>query len=145
MTNPVNLTCANCNITNRVPAQRIADAPKCGKCGKPVLTGKPMSLTSGNVAALLNNNSVPVLVDCWANWCGPCKSFAPVFEQAAQKLEPRLRFAKLDTEAEPQLASRWVIQSIPTLILFRNGKESARLSGALSFTQLEQWLQQQGV
>ena len=145
MTNPVNLSCASCNTANRVPGDRLGDNPKCGKCGRPVLLGAPLNLNSSNVAALLNRNSVPVLVDCWASWCGPCRSFAPVFEQAARELEPRLRFAKLDTEADQQLAGRWGIRSIPTLILFQNGKETARLSGALSFIQLQQWLQQQGV
>lgn len=141
----VNLTCANCNTTNRIPAQRLGDHPVCGKCRKPVLQGKPLTLTSGNVSAVLGKNSVPVLVDCWAAWCGPCKGFAPVFEQTARELEPHLRFAKLDTDAEQQIAGRWGIRSIPTTILFRDGKEAARQAGAMSGAQLQQWLQQQGV
>jgi thioredoxin 2 len=93
----------------------------------------------------LDGNSVPVLVDCWAPWCAPCKSFAPIFEQAAQQLEPRLRLAKLNTEAEPQFGELWQIRSIPTLILFKEGLESARMSGALPLNQLKKWLLEQGV
>lgn len=139
------LTCAACNTTNRVPTERLGDDPKCGKCKAPILQGHPIELNTGNVAAVLGGNSVPVLVDCWAPWCGPCRSFAPIFEQAAQQLEPRLRFAKLNTEAEQQLGGEWGIQSIPTLILFRDGQEEARMSGALPLGQLKQWLLQQGV
>jgi thioredoxin 2 len=139
------LTCAACNATNRVPTKRLGDKPKCGKCKEQILQAHPIELTEGNVSAVLNGNSVPVLVDCWAPWCGPCRSFAPVFEQATQQLEPRLRFAKLNTEAEQQLGGAWGIQSIPTLILFRNGEELARMSGALPLGQLKQWLLQQGV
>lgn len=139
------LTCASCGTINRVPRERLGEHPRCGKCRSPVLQGEPLEMTADNAATLLGSNSVPVLVDCWAAWCGPCRGFAPVFEQAAREMEPRLRFAKLDTDGEQQLARQWGIRSIPTLILFRDGREAARLSGAMSLGQLQQWLQQQGI
>lgn len=139
------LTCASCHTANRVPTDRLGDHPKCGKCKAQILQGLPIDMTSANVGNLLNGNSVPVLVDCWAPWCGPCRSFAPIFAQAAQQLEPRLRFVKLNTEDEQQLAGSWGIQSIPTLILFRDGIEQARVSGAMPLGQLKQWLLQNGV
>lgn len=139
------LTCPDCQATNRVPTERLADGPKCGKCKARLFQGKPLELNERNVDGVLDNTGVPLLVDCWAPWCGPCRSFAPVFEAAAQQLEPRLRFAKLNTEQEQELAGLWGIQSIPTLILFRDGREAARMSGALPLTQLKAWLLQQGV
>lgn len=140
-----NLTCPNCNSVVRVPTERLGDKPKCGRCKTPLFQGKPLELTYSNVDTVLLNTGIPLLVDCWAPWCGPCRSFAPVFEMAASQLEPRLRFAKLNTEAEQNLGALWGIQSIPTLILFRDGREAARMSGALPLNQLKQWLLQQGV
>ncbi|MDR0781797.1 MAG: thioredoxin TrxC [Pseudomonadales bacterium] len=143
--NLVTLTCPSCDTTNRVPAERLGEAPRCGRCKESLFTGKPLTLTAGNVDRVLQNTGVPLLVDCWAPWCAPCRSFAPIFEQAAHELEPRLRFAKLDTEAEQQHATLWSIRSIPTLILFKDGHEAARLSGALPLVQLKKWLLEQGV
>ncbi|GAA3930969.1 thioredoxin TrxC [Litoribacillus peritrichatus] len=139
------VTCPKCNASNRIPTDRLADKPNCGKCKKALFTGKPMELTAANVVATIAHNEIPVLVDCWAPWCGPCKSFGPIFEKAAKELEPNVRLAKLNTEANQQVASRWQIRSIPTLILFKGGKEVARMSGAMSLPQLKQWLKQQGV
>lgn len=139
------VTCPSCNTTNRIPTERLGDKPKCGKCKEPLFQGKPLELDSGNVTAVIGNSDLPVLVDCWAPWCGPCRGFAPIFEQAARELEPRLRFAKLNTEDEQELGGLWSIRSIPTLILFREGREAARVSGALPLVQLKKWLLEQGV
>ncbi|MBB3167492.1 thioredoxin TrxC [Simiduia aestuariiviva] len=140
-----NVTCPKCNATNRIPTDRLKDGPKCGKCKAALFIGKPINLSAANVAAVLNHNEIPVLVDCWADWCGPCKQFAPTFEQAARDLEPKLRLAKLDTERNQQIAGRWQIRSIPTLILFKKGKEVSRLAGAVPLQQLKKWLAEQGV
>ncbi|MCL4144536.1 UNVERIFIED_CONTAM: hypothetical protein GTU68_052862 [Idotea baltica] len=135
-----NISCPKCHSTNRLPKERLSDNPKCGKCKSSLFQGKPVELTAANVASTLNHNEIPVLVDCWAPWCGPCRNFAPIFEQAAAELEPNLRLAKLNTEDQQSVAGRWRISSIPTLILFKGGKEVARQSGAMSLTQMKQWL-----
>lgn len=139
------INCPHCFTSNRVPDERLSDKPQCGKCKKMLFVGKPLELNPGNVGATLEKNDIPVLVDCWAPWCGPCKQFAPTFEQAAGQFEPNLRLAKLNTEAVPSIAQRWNIRSIPTLILFKGGKEIQRASGAMSLPQLKQWLAQAGV
>ena len=139
-----NISCPKCASTNRVPTDRLSDGPKCAKCKTTLFQGKPIDLTSANVATVLNHNEIPVLVDCWAPWCGPCRSFAPTFEKAAQEFEPKIRLAKLNTEDQAQVAGRWQIRSIPTLILFKAGKETARVSGAMTLSQLKQWLAENG-
>jgi thioredoxin 2 len=143
--NPIQISCPNCNAINRVHSERLGDKPQCGKCKKLLFFGKPIELHPGNVNSVLDKNDIPVLVDCWAPWCGPCKSFAPIFEQAATLLEPKLRLAKLNTEAVPSIAQRWAIRSIPTLMLFKQGKEVKRISGAMSLPQLQQWLRSAGI
>ena len=142
---PLNLSCPQCHVTNRVPAERLGDGPKCGKCKQPLFSGEVQTLSSANVSSVLHSNDIPVLVDCWATWCGPCQQFAPIFEQAARSFEPNIRLAKLNTEAEQGIAAQWQIRSIPTLILFKQGKEVARMSGAMPLPQLKQCLQQQGI
>ena len=136
----INISCPNCSVTNRIPENRLRDAPVCGKCKKPLFNNEVMELTPANVAVTLNHNQIPVLVDCWAPWCGPCRNFAPIFEQAAKQFEPNLRLAKLNTEEHQRVAGRWNIRSIPTLLLFEGGKEVDRVSGALSMQQLQAWL-----
>jgi thioredoxin 2 len=136
--------CPHCRTTNRVPSTRLGDSPNCGRCKRPLFTGHPVELDDQNLASLLEHSDIPLLVDCWAEWCAPCRVFAPVFAQAARELEPKLRLAKLDTEAHPGIAAQWNLRSIPTLILFRAGKEADRVSGAMSMPQLRHWLQQSG-
>ena len=118
-----NIVCPHCFVTNKIPDERNPVSANCGKCGDLLFTGKPISVNSEQFKKMVGYNSLPVVVDFWAAWCGPCKSFAPIFEQASQQLEPKLRFLKLDTEACSDIASLYRIQSIPTLIEYRNGKE----------------------
>jgi thioredoxin 2 len=139
----LNISCPHCLVTNRIPEERIEDNANCGKCKHLLFDGSAMTLSAENVSKVLGNTDIPVLVDCWASWCGPCKGFAPIFEQATKEIEPHVRFAKFNTEQNEQLALQWNIRSIPTLLLFKNGKEHARVSGALPLNQLKQWLEQQ--
>jgi thioredoxin 2 len=125
---------------NRVPEDRLGQHPVCGRCKQPLFDGKPMALTAGNFDAVAGRGDLPVVIDFWAPWCGPCLSFAPVFAEAAASLEPQLRLAKVDTEAQPALAQRFNIRSIPTLLVLRNGQEIARQAGALNGMQLRQFL-----
>lgn len=136
------LVCPHCLAVNRVPEARLADRPKCGKCGEPILTGEPVALTAGSFAKFTGRNDLPVVVDFWADWCGPCKMMAPVFAAAARAHAGRVLFAKVDTEAEGAIAQQFGIRSIPTLIVFEHGREKARMSGALDRGALDRWLAQ---
>lgn len=137
---PVHLACAACGALNRVPRERLAHAPNCGKCKRPLFGGHPVELRSGNFDRVVGSTDIPVVVDFWAAWCAPCKMMAPHFERVASVLEPRIRFAKLDTEAANDIAARYNIRSIPTVIVFRNGQEIDRKSGAMDARTLEGWL-----
>jgi thioredoxin 2 len=132
--------CASCSTANRVPAQRLGDDPKCGKCGAPLLDGKPVALDEARFDSFIGRNELPVLVDFWADWCGPCHAMAPAFERAAGELKTRVRFAKLNTEDAQPVAARFGIRSIPTLILFRGGREVARVSGAMDARSIASWV-----
>ncbi len=134
------LVCPHCGAVNRVPAERLGEAPKCGRCGHPVLGSQPVELGAANFDRFISRNELPVLVDFWAPWCGPCQQFAPVFSRLAGAWATRVRFAKVNTEAEQALAARYGIRSIPTLAVFKGGREIDRVSGALPAQQLEDWL-----
>ena len=144
MSAPALIPCPACNGLNRIPSERLGDAPRCGRCKSPVLPAAPITLNQASFAAQLKGD-LPLLVDAWADWCGPCKAFAPTFAQAAAQLQGRCRLGKLDSEANPQLSAQLGIRSFPSLILFRGGVEVARQSGALPLPQLLAWLRSQGI
>jgi thioredoxin 2 len=142
MSDALHLTCPHCGTTNRVPGERLDESPKCGKCKQPLFTGHPVELDAQSFDRHVAGD-LPVVVDFWAPWCGPCRTMAPHFERAAGELEPHVRLAKLNTEAEQGIAARFGIRSIPTTIAFRNGKEIARQSGAMDSATLVRWIRSQ--
>src|SRR3954469_10763868 len=131
MPEPVQVVCPHCDTINRLPADRLADAPRCGKCRTALFEGRPASLSETRFRRHLGASGIPLLVDFWASWCGPCRTMAPQFEAAARELEPHMRCVKVSTEEAERLASEYRIASIPTLALFAGGSEIARQSGAI--------------
>lgn len=136
----VQVACARCLTPNRVPAARLGEDPKCGKCGAALLDGHPVALDEASFDAFVARTELPVLVDYWAPWCGPCRAMAPQFEKAAGELRQNVRFAKVNTEDAQGIAARAGIRAIPTMVLYRGGKELARTSGAMDAATLRRWL-----
>lgn len=143
MPEPVHIVCPHCDAVNRVGHERLSDQPVCGKCSRELFMAKPLDVSSARFSKHVERNDIPVLVDFWAAWCGPCKMMAPAFHQAAQRLEPAFRLLKVDTENVQDVAARFNIRSIPTLALFRNGREVARQPGAMDVSSIVNWAQAQ--
>jgi thioredoxin 2 len=135
------IACPTDGSLNRVPRDRLGEKPKCGRCHNPLFQGRTVELTSANFAKHAEKSDLPLVIDFWAEWCGPCRTMSPNFEAAAPRLEPRVRLAKLDTEAEPAIAARYGIQGIPSMILIRRGREVARVSGAMPTAAIVQWIE----
>ena len=142
MSERVHIVCGHCDAIVGVPSERITQQPRCPSCHQALFTGHPIELQQHNFDRHVTRGGVPLVVDFWAPWCGPCRAMAPHFEQVAQRLEPQLRFAKLNSDSAPEVSTRFSIRSIPTLIVFRGGEEIARQSGAMDAMNLQRWLHQ---
>jgi len=137
------LVCPHCQAVNRIPENKLDRQPNCGKCKAPLFVGQPVELTDQSFAKHLRRNDIPLVVDFWAPWCGPCKMMGPHFKNATAQMEPKIRFAKLNTEIAQKTAAQFGIRSIPTVAIFRNGREVARQAGAMDARTLTNWIQSQ--
>jgi thioredoxin 2 len=142
MSDSVIVACPSCNTLNRAPREKLASGAggKCGKCGSPLFQGHPLALDAQSFETHASKSELPLLIDFWAPWCGPCRAMAPQFERAASRLEPRVRLAKVNTDEQQELARRFEIRGIPTMILFHHGREVARQSGAMDSHRIESWV-----
>lgn len=143
MTDKIRLVCSACETINQFPISRLDETPMCAQCKQSLFTGKPIETNAEGVIKHINNSGIPVLIDFWAPWCGPCISFAPIYNEFAERVGNQLRLLKVDTQAHQQAAVDFNIRSIPTLALYRDGQEINRVSGALALPQLQQWVVQQ--
>ena len=139
MSEALHIVCPHCDGINRVPVARLADGAQCGKCHRPLFTGHPLALDERRFARHVQKSDIPLLIDFWAPWCGPCRMMAPAFEQAAAQLEPGVRLIKVNTEEAQQLGARYGIRSIPTLMLMQGGREIARQAGAMDAGGIVSW------
>ena len=139
MSEALHIVCPHCDGINRVPAERLGEAPSCGKCHRSLFVGQPLALDAARFARHTQKSDIPLLIDFWAPWCGPCRMMAPAFEQAAQRLEPQVRLVKVNTEQEQMLSAQFGIRSIPTLLLLHHGRELARQPGALDAAGIVNW------
>ncbi|MCS6284045.1 MAG: thioredoxin TrxC [Nitrospira sp.] len=140
MSENVQVVCPHCRSINRVPERRLTDQPNCGQCHAPLFTGHPIELTEADFNLHVLRTGIPLVVDFWASWCGPCMAMAPAYERAAMVLEPHVRLAKVNTEEQQALAAKFGIASIPTLVIFRGGREVARQPGAMGTQDIERWV-----
>jgi thioredoxin 2 len=140
MNSSVHIVCPHCNTINRLAAAKLGDHAKCGKCKEPLFTAHPIELTRANFQQHIQRSDIPIVVDFWAPWCAPCRMMAPAFEQASTQLEPSIRLAKLNTEQEQHIAAQFGIRSIPTLAIFKGGREIAQQPGALDLSSIIRWV-----
>ncbi|HLA74814.1 MAG TPA: thioredoxin TrxC [Gammaproteobacteria bacterium] len=140
MSELLQVVCPHCHTANRVPTAKLMDGAKCGKCKQPLFNAHPVELNNASFQQHIGHSGIPVVVDFWAPWCGPCKAMAPIFEKAAAQLEPRVQLAKINTEQEQAIAGQFGIRSIPTLVIFQQGRELARQAGVMDLPKLTAWV-----